>query len=225
MVSNTAGVRPKKVPGGFYDPEILCAECDSNIGNWDQYGIELFAGALSGFAAVPSESEPVAFLRTNYDYRKLKLFSLSLLWRADRTAHPMFNRVKLGQHRERLTSLIAAGDPGTPTDFGTAFSVFTVNGRPFKGSVPIMDPFRERWNGVNAYRFSLGAVTAYVKVDQLPFPPHLAYVALNPEKPLALIAREWFESSEYQVARKIVQVPGNSRLFPEAPAGSERDDA
>jgi hypothetical protein len=74
----------------------------------------------------------------------------------------------------------------------------------------IMDPFAERWDSVNSYRFYLGGYAAYIKVDGRRFPEAFAKAALNPEGPLHLISRALATSKDVGVIANILEA--NPRL-------------
>lgn len=213
LLSNVDGEFPKRSRIGVYDGEILCAECDGAMGIWDQYGIELLLHGLADFTPVPNAEAPVAFVRPVFDYPKLKLFFLSVLWRAGESSHPFFRRVKLGPYSERIRSLLLAKSPGEPEDFDTVLSAFTVGGKLPAEGLPIADPFRERWEGVNAYRFSFGVITAYIKVDKHRFSPVLSKQCMRPGQPLNLIERDYELSSELKVICGIARENKNRSAF------------
>jgi len=184
VLSNRPGDHPKRVRTGFYDTGILCGPCDERIGIWDQYGAQVFVRELPTLAPQPNAERPVAFMRRTFDFARLRLFLLSVLWRAGVSSLDMFRRVRLGPYAAQLHRMILDGDPGDADNFSTVLSAFTVDGRLPSTGVPLSDPFRERWQGVNAYRLSFGTVTAYVKVDQSPFPPSFARIAMREGQPL-----------------------------------------
>ena len=53
-----------------------------------------------------------------YDYHLLKLFAISLLWRASTTKLVFFNGVNVGErHEQKLREHILNNDPGTLDDY------------------------------------------------------------------------------------------------------------
>ncbi len=82
IFSNTNGVFPKKISTGIYDKDILCEQCDRCIGLWDDYANKILIQNFSEKCAVYHKGIKVAYKIDNYDYKKLKLFFISLLWRA-----------------------------------------------------------------------------------------------------------------------------------------------
>ena len=61
----------------------------------------------------------------------------------------------------------------------------------------LMDPFRERWSNVNAYRFYFGEFVAYVKVDRRPFPPDLKLFALAIGPEVLVASRDFAKSKDF----------------------------
>jgi hypothetical protein len=64
-------------------------------------------------------------------------------------------------------------------------------------SVGFMDPFPERYGGVNVYRFYFGAYTAYIKVDQRPFSEPLSHTALCAQPFLNIVRRDHRNSKDF----------------------------
>jgi hypothetical protein len=217
VLSNLPGQYPKRLPIGVYDSTILCASCDSSLGRWDEYGVSLLLRGLSEFAPLSPGPDPIAFVRPTFDYGRLKLFWMSVLWRAGEASHDLFRKVRLGPYAGRLREMLLAEDPGDTDEFTTLLSAFTVEGRIPEGGAPIMDPFVERWDRVRAYRLSAGVITAYIKVDHARFRESFRRSALKPNAPLVILTREFGTSSEADVARAVVAEPLNKRAFKRPP--------
>lgn len=216
FLSNTKGTYPKRAPIGIYDPGILCATCDGRLGRWDEYGLELFLQRLGDFTPVLKGDDVVAFRQDSFDYSRLRLFVLSVLWRAHLSSHDMFRRVDLGERAARLRDMIDSETPGDSTEFSIALSAFTVGGQIPPTGIPIADPFMEAWDGVNSCRISFGVVTAYVSVELAPLPPALMATGVVDGQPLMLVERDYSTSSEIDVARSIARAPQNVRAFRKA---------
>lgn len=214
VLSNRHREYPKRLPIGFYDPGILCAPCDNAIGAWDAYGIQVLIQERDLLKPMPGSSTPIAFVRADFAYNRLKLFFLSVLWRAHESSLPFFGKVRLGPHRQSLFEMILNGEAGPPESFSVLLSAFTVDSKMPDIGAPILDPYREKWGGVNAYRLSFGTITAYIKVDRRPFRDSFEQLILKPGRPLALITRELAGAAEARVARSIAHVPQNRRAFP-----------
>ena len=70
---------------------LLCADCERVIGSYEQYGLELLRG--DSRSAVNEHAGGITF-RVD-DYARLKLFLVSLLWRAAVSRQPVFEVVIL----------------------------------------------------------------------------------------------------------------------------------
>src|SRR5688572_15346675 len=93
FLSDRPDAHPKRVPIGLYDKTILCRPCDGRIGDWDHYGVDLFIRRLDSFKALTRDGDTVAFARSDFDYAQVRLFLLSVLWRAHVSSHDAFRRV------------------------------------------------------------------------------------------------------------------------------------
>jgi hypothetical protein len=195
---------PKRARSGIYDSGILCAECDGVFSPWENYAQELLNFELSHFQPVLSNGAPVAFTCEIFDYSKLKLFFISLLWRASISTHPFFQKVDIGPYEARAKALISAKDPGDPMEFGVLLQKFDD-----EAGQPIFDPVPIRINGVRLYRFYLGGYVIHIKVSAAQFSDPLSEVAMRPDKPLIVMPKEFMRSQEREVFNSIRRAPQN----------------
>lgn len=102
---------------GEYDQTILCMQCEALFNtNWDDYGIKFFQGS-SQWPLHVSTAALFYYEISQFDYKKLKLFFLSLLWRAHVSTRPFFERVDLGCLAARAHEMLQLDDPGAPEEF------------------------------------------------------------------------------------------------------------
>lgn len=139
--------KPKKIFTGEFDKGILCSECDNNVlGGLDKYGHKVF---YAGFASKKSSPEirnvhnpqgSVYTIIKNVDYRKFKLFLLSILWRASISSRPFFKEVSLGPYEEILRKMLFEQNPGKNNEFpiliymphDKELNLKSINGQPRK---------------------------------------------------------------------------------------------
>lgn len=91
---------------------LLCATCEAQFS-----GYELYA---SRFVKDILESNSSGFERAieiDYEYSRLKLFGLSVLWRCHATTMHAFRNVDLGPLAEVARKRLVANDPGKRTSF------------------------------------------------------------------------------------------------------------
>lgn len=110
---------------GEYDCNILCENCDNNIGKLlEDYACKLLFGGLTLEVGERAEDfvtpDGISFTRfSNIDYSKYKLFLLSILWRASISTRPFFENVNLGPHEETIRKMLLSHEPGLASDYPT----------------------------------------------------------------------------------------------------------
>lgn len=177
------GVPLKRSPTGPYDADMLCEACERMFGKWDDYGVKFLRRPLGEFKLVQGrtregvEQDGTGILRTaDVDYRRLKLFLLSVLWRAHSSGNKMFERVRLGPFEARLRAMLLARDPGEKTDFPVWLMRFHSERAP-----TVIQPFRGEMQGVMGYTFHFGMHDVMFAVDhRVPVGAEYTLLALEP---------------------------------------------
>jgi hypothetical protein len=131
---------------------LLCDECELLFSKYERYA-SLFLG---GRLPIEVRREDNLLIFSGIDYAKFKLFQLSILWRAGVSTLPLFERVQLGPHSERLRILLLVEDPGPAELYACIMWVLTTS----TGVVPalIMQPTQVRNLGKPTYRFTMGGL-------------------------------------------------------------------
>lgn len=116
--------KTKKRFKGIWDNTILCGDCDNSIlGKLDDYAAKILWGYRNQelkFTDFQRPDEPLVQWRTAYgiDTTRIKLFFLSMLWRADVSKNVFFEDVDLGtEHRDKIRSMIIENNAGTRNDY------------------------------------------------------------------------------------------------------------
>ncbi|MEW8469282.1 MAG: hypothetical protein AB2637_12160 [Candidatus Thiodiazotropha sp.] len=198
MLTNTPGEFPKKSPVGVYDAKLVCRACEDQFGDWDDYAQQLLKGEPSNGKKLFSGKRLVGYEVPTFEYAKMKLFFISLLWRASASSHSFYRRISLGPFERRAKEMIENQDPGSPEEFSVVLAKFDD-----ELGTCILDPHPEKWDGVNYVRFYLSGYVAYVKVDKRKAPlPHARFI-LSERQPLYIIARNLRGSKEFPLMKKI----------------------
>jgi hypothetical protein len=156
------GVPPRRIPTGVYG-QIICEACEQRLAHFDAYGIQFLRRDVSAFEVVGGNRE-LGLLRTgDVDYALLKIFLLSVLWRAHASQDEVFERVDLGKFEPVLRDMILAENPGRKEDFATWLARCTGDEGP-----GVFQPFRDREEGRNVYRFTFGMHDIVCMVDGQP---------------------------------------------------------
>lgn len=202
IVTNIKGEPPRKSRLGVYDTTILCEKCERAFSDYDSYATDLLINKVHNFRRIQdARGRMVGQSIIDVNYQKLKLFCIALLWRAGASSHSFFSKVRLGAFAEYAGLVLSRGDAGCPEVFGAIFAVWSDIDQPFH-----MDPFQERWEGINYYRFYLRNFIIYIKVDRRPTPRIFSDFLLSPEKPLIMISRNLIKSRELPLIRRIISL-------------------
>lgn len=180
---------------GIYDSNLVCAACEKLFGTPDQYAIELL---LKNDDHIPHylNGDLIAWKIESYDYVKLMLFFISLLWRAGASNLLQFQYINLGPFQDIAKTAIETKDIKDIQ----LFSVFLSRFEKGIGRHLILDPHPEVKKGIftniNVYRFYLGAgYSAYIKVDSRSFSADFNGIQLSKGNILYIVSRGKFEES------------------------------
>jgi hypothetical protein len=125
-IHTEAGRRFDRKQHGYWEQRhgiierLLCHECEQQIGGFEDYAKRFFYGGSDPIRLqLPISKDPLF----TADYRKLKLFQLSLLWRASEAKGEFFAAVVLSsEHRERLREMLMREDPGAAEEYFCAMN-------------------------------------------------------------------------------------------------------
>lgn len=204
MLTSKEGEYPKRMPIGEYDPDILCDDCERQFSEWDGYAQELLGEEPKGSSPIVVDGTTVAYEIKEYNYRLLKLFFVSLLWRASVSARKFYKRISVGPYEAAAKHLIETREPGSEHDFSVFIAKFD---HPIGDT--ILDPHRDRYDGVNYCRFYLGSYVAYIKTDQRKCVEPFSALIMKPNHPLYIIGRDMLKGKELPLLFKMVSDPKN----------------
>ena len=111
-----------------------------------------------------------------------------------------FSRISLGQLENIAKKHIEDANPGTNEEFSVVVSKFT---HPMAKSM--FDPYIYQNLGVNYAHFYFADYMADIKVDYKLTPSPLSKLAIAENIPLYIICRDFEDSQELFIARKLMQ--------------------
>lgn len=194
------GQHPKKSQTGVYDETILCAKCDNYFGEFDNYAQKLLNENLKGLDPLIMNGKIIGYETNEFRYDLLKLFFISLIWRASISNHPFFKRINLGPFEPIAKYMLQSSDPGAPDDFGVVLAHFDHQ----LGSA-ILDPHPEKFKpGINYNRFYLSRFIAYIKTDKRSASGSFKELQMHPLSSLKIISRDLAKSNELPLLYKMV---------------------
>jgi len=197
------GVKKEYKQAGIFDDEILCQKCEQLFGPYDNYGYKAFTEVLAKRQIyVDDQGNPCALLFQNLDYGLLKLFVLSMLWRASVSRHTFFSKVRLGPYEEVIRQMIHNRELGNPDEF----SFICLHSIAQKYPHLIIPPWLTKMSTVSYYRFYLPDITVLIKVDKRPFPSEFQTLAIRPSPPHYLAFMPHQDSSEERYIEGAAQI-------------------
>lgn len=149
---------------GLWDRDILCAECDQEIGKWENHASNVLQRIREKAA-----DEPYGKYSVEADGDKLLRFCAALLWKYSVTKRE-FGRIKLGPYQRILRGIAFEG-----SDISSRFNAFLFRLKlsredddVFAYRAPTPDKVEDRKTGrsVNLQRFLVGGCLFFARLDQ-----------------------------------------------------------
>ncbi|KKT35269.1 MAG: hypothetical protein UW23_C0019G0018 [Candidatus Collierbacteria bacterium GW2011_GWA1_44_12] len=206
MKSNTEGVFTQKVWIGWYDNDLVCADCEKLFLPFDTYASELLLQNETRHQKMFHDKKLIGWSVDEFDFAKLKLFILSILWRSGASNKTQFRGIELGKWIDVIKKCISENSIKGAESISFIIARFPDDiGRSF-----LLNPHKEKKGGLfsdlNAYRFYLGAgYILYIKVDSRPILGQFSEIPVAEGMPLRILCRQdMLESAESMVMKKIV---------------------
>ena len=191
ILANRKDFHPKKSPIGVYDPEILCKDCEAVFQKYDDYGHNLLIKNEASLEKLIHHGRLVGYRADNIDYNLLKLFFISVLWRASISSHYFYKGVYLGKLEDYAKQLIWDNNPGGKHDFSFVLGKFDGD----EADRTILNPHTERWFNIRYYRFYLYGYVLYIKSDSQKTPAEWEKFIPN-NGSIIIVSRGFMESSK-----------------------------
>lgn len=175
---------------------MVCEDCERQFSSVDDYANRLLIVNRAVAKSVVDGEQVLAYVYERFDYQKLKLFFLSLLWRASESSHIFYRNVNLGPHDFPIRQAIINSNPGNADFYSVVLAKFP---RPYG----ILGPHATRFDGINFCQIYLAEYVAYIKVDNRPLPNSFQGLELKDGTQLVLLARDPAISKDAQIMRSI----------------------
>ncbi|MBY0403819.1 MAG: hypothetical protein K2X66_07955 [Cyanobacteria bacterium] len=198
----------KRSPIGEYD-QILCQDCENHFNHkWDDYGIKFFQQANDWpLKHADDVNKTKNFYEIiEYDYAKLKLFFLSILWRAHVSQRSNWKAIQLGSDAPRIISLLRLNSPGSIEEFPIVLFKLTMHDKGHNFHKLMQSPFIQKTlEGNSFYSFQLNEFVFWIKEDnqQLQYPYTEFFLREYP--PLIIAEREFEDSGEEKRMKETIQ--------------------
>jgi hypothetical protein len=191
-ISSLPSERPRRTPQGQYDPKLVIAETEKQFAIWDTYGIKFMRKQVGTWTPVQASAAGAGFEVSDFDYPLLRLFFLSILWRA--TASSLVARkADLRGRGSRLKRLVSRAEPGPPDQF----AVRLIQYPNAYGNFVIPPTAKEFQGGVCAFSyFGHFEVIWLIKPPSRTVTPDLL---LRPDRPWRILQGDWNRSVSKQM--------------------------
>jgi hypothetical protein len=169
---------------------LLCAACEGKFSKNESYvrnflyapGVSPLKKLTIGTSALSAGPAPQGIVLdvrnvTGVDYAKLRLFQLSVLWRASVATGSFFKNVDLGpKHEQIIRGWLLAENPGPDDRYVCPMVDLRHNGDGCEDFMPQPERFREEGSRQWSYRITLGGYLYVFHVSSQK-PPSEAYFA------------------------------------------------
>ncbi len=183
-------IHPKRIRVGIYDNNILCLECDHTIGKFDCYAAELLL--QPSYNIIDYKDEKFIKIDT-FNYIQLKIFLLSVVWRASITSIDIFSSIYLGEYESIIKAIIAE----SKLLYDEYFSCILIKyDSELANNIP--NPEMRNFNGINYCRLRMAQYLFIIKIDKRPFDVEFIKYIMKPEKPLMIVYKSFKNSSDYK---------------------------
>jgi hypothetical protein len=132
---------------------LLCHVCEQQFSGYENYAARALFDDYGPIKNRPKRH----FVWTGLDYTTLKLFQMSILWRMGVSSHPFYCNVELGKHAESLRSMLHAGDPGEPWQYGCMATLLEHGGEALLGI--FSQPLKSKKFGHHCYIYTIAGMT------------------------------------------------------------------
>lgn len=205
---------PKRAPVGVYDQNILCAECDAELGVLDQHAVEhLLRGKSRSFI---HQGRAVGKTYTTADTDTLLRFVVAVAWRASIASHQMFEGIATGPYESAMLEVLKGGDIGS---FDAIIAEFD------EDAVGFLNPHHSRFDGIRFMVIYAGRFVLYLKLDKRQMPYTFRASALRLAGAVHTVVRDYSRSKEFDLLRMIFEQPHLEPMRRKWAAGPKRKKA
>lgn len=203
LITNNPNIPPKKSPIGIYDPKLVCTNCEDKFKKPDDYAYNFFTKkVICSSNKIFDNNELLGFFVTDINYELLKLFFISLLWRASTTTNKYYGNVKASVFHDDLKYHINSNSPGTRHDFSVIIWKYDSDPE----LIAMVNPWEERFFGVRCYNFILYGFHCIVKAASHNLPSAVYDQLLSPENDLFIKVENYKKTRLYENSKKLVHL-------------------
>ncbi len=104
---------PRIVQKGIRE-KLLCKNCENKLSQWEGYAHKV----LYERECIATTTKSAKGFECEIDYKKFKLFQLSILWRVGISTQDGFSSINLGKHETTIRNMLLSEVPGDTETYG-----------------------------------------------------------------------------------------------------------
>jgi len=179
---------------GEYEPNILCKTCDNEIiGRTETYAKDiLYGGNNISMVNIPNcvnerNKNGIEFTYCQgIDYKKFKLFLLSVLWRSSISSRSFFKDVSLGEkYSEDIRKMILYENPGNVNDYPCVMIAYNKYNKKLSNFATNPKKFKDTLG--TRYSFLIGGMWYFYCVSKAAIPHWFFECTLNKKNEMRII--------------------------------------
>jgi hypothetical protein len=200
--------RARRYPIGFYDNELLSLAAEQQFAEYDDHAAKVLKAKVSvdqlfkekDDIPIGEDGLPYAYFIRDFDFDRLQLFFMSVIWRFGASTRREADAVRLGPYLERLRELLEANNPGDPSWFSVVGSRFIED-----NEVPLATPVKMRLGDTNVWNLLFGGYEFYIRIDKRPLPDPYPLMELNRRRDFPILIRRFADSPARRSIAKTVR--------------------
>lgn len=184
-ITSTIGGKEDYIQKGLRE-YLLCEHCEAQFSRYETYAAPIIKSIPSLLPDPSGQFVVISYL----DYSLLKLFQISLLWRASVAKSPAFAAIDLGEHEKTLRRMLLDENPGQPDEYGCMMIV--IQNTKYLERL-MWSPVHDIIDGNTCFRFLTGGIFWYFFLDRsYPTATHDFFLAKSGV--LKILISPWSES-------------------------------
>lgn len=201
------GKKPEKSYIGIYDQNILSDKAEKLTEKWDNYAKKFFTEKYPIQKITDGIRTESFYKIKSLDYEKLKLFCISVLWKASITKRSEYKLISLGKkYEECARKMILKNNTGDEEDFSIIMSKFTSYKEVKGAEKSFLSPYKTRIENVTFNVIRIIDWTIYIKTSNQSMPCYLQPFVLSLGRPFVVFSRDFSESNDL---RSIYEIMAN----------------
>jgi hypothetical protein len=184
---------------GLYDRELVTVDGERVLARFDLAANCLLNAPVlrssylkdeHGFIARDQSGRRVGYALSSKHYSELKLFVLSIFWRASASQRPELADFKLAADvQRRVQGLLLAGEPAAPDELSVMIVRYTND-----AGVPLITPNRIEIMKIPFVQMAFGQCHFYMKTTAIETPAPIDELQLDPRRSLGILLGDFFDT-------------------------------